>query len=284
VSDGLSQHAPQPPLANGSGGSGAGTATGTWAEDGRAHDALGPLLISNAENATAHDALAFQLVANPENATVDDALRATVIATYAEDAQVNDLMKLQLLNVDVARSATPDTDPVADGWTDQAATGVVHGNESLIVKGKSTVGTDERLAHLLIDLSQYTSWTAGGTGLTLTIKASNAGAVLAETITWSAQDTAARSFTESTLTWTNQPATAATRGTGTFSVPAGGAVGTYALTITPANLTACLGRWLLITFSAASTALPNTVTVLSRDNATAGNRPTYTADYLQRGT
>lgn len=258
------------------------TTASSHAEDATVDDTLS-LVARLAEDATVDDAFALRS-SLAEDASVADDLRARFSLT--EDATVNDLVRLVVAGLFVSRTATPDADFQTDAWTDQAATGTNNGNSNLIVKGKSTLANDERRGFLLYDLRSFTSWTAAGTGLQLTVSASNAGVLTAETVTWTASVFAAasRPFTESALTWTNQPATGTNSATGTFSVPAGGAVNTYTITVPPATVNAALGGWLMVAFTCATAATPNSVTIRSRESTPDTTKPTTALNHIQRGT
>lgn len=271
-------------------GGGGGTPTvdtpsARFSEDATAEDILKVATV-HSEDATVDDSLTSVLVTNPEAATADDLFAVPLVfPAFSEDATANDVAKVVLLSVDVARSGTPDSDLMFDAYIDQlaAVAGNNFGNADLKVKGKATVTNDEQRGLLALKLTDFTSWTANNTGLTFSVKAATSSILVATTVTWTATRSAAQPFTESTVTWNAPPPAGTAVTSGTFSV-ATGAAQAFTFTITAAQLGACLGQWLLVTFTCASAALPDTVTVTSRDNATASNRPTFAIDNIQRGT
>jgi hypothetical protein len=269
-------------------GGGGGTTTqnvpsARWSEDANCDDALGSVFFANPENATADDILALVLFTNPENAQIADARQVPLMAPkFSEDATVNDLTKVRLVTVDVSRTGTPDSDPMFDAYGDQALGTTNFGNANLQVKKNAPAASTEKRAWLAIDLTNYTPWTAGGTGLSLTFTASTTLLALTQNMTWAASRSAAKPFVESTVTF-NAPPTAGTAvDTGTVAVSATPTV--FTITVTAANLGAALGQWLMFTFTVtdATDLGIDTVTITSRDQASA--RPTYTLDFMQRGT
>lgn len=208
--------------------------------------------------------------------TVADAYTMTTGASRNDTAVLDDAGRYQLTDLLVGRSGTPDTDMMSDAWVDQASTGTNHGNESLLIKQPSTApGSDARRAYLQLNLTSLSGHTAGAAGATLSIVASQTGVTAASfNVQYATQ--ASRWFTESTLTWANRPA-------GTPAVlpsvsVAAGAAATYAISIAQADLAAMLGTWVLfILLNGTAAAVPPTFTVLSRDNATASNRPKFSA-------
>lgn len=256
-----------------------------WSEDGVVDDALASELVASPEDVTADDIFRLLYVTNPENATADDAaLFPLILPHYAEDATGNDLAKIRFVTVDVSRSGTPDTDPMFDAYGDQLAANAAtnFGNANLAVKKTAPAGSNAKTGWLAIDLTNYSGYTAGGTGLTLSFTASTTLLALTQTLAWAAARTAAKPFTESTVTW-NAPPTAGTAVTsGTVAVSATPTL--FTITVTAAQLGAALGQWLTFTFSVTDAADlgVDTVTITSRDQASA--RPTFTIDYIQRGT
>lgn len=259
----------------------------TWGDDATTADDFRVISLL-AEDATTDDAIRLLLLTNPENATADDSLTIPLmLSDYAEDATTNDLTKVIINTVDVSRSGTPDSDKMFDGYANQlaASAGTNFGNANLLVKGVSTApGSDAENGYIVIDLTDLTNFTAGGTGFTLTYQASQNALLAAttDTLVWTLTRSATKPFTESTMTWNTKPAAGTAVSNGTNTVSGANTVGTFTATATAAQIAPALGQWLMCTFTAATAALPNTFTVISRDQA--ANRPTWTLNYIQRGT
>jgi hypothetical protein len=282
------------PLTSGSGG-GAVTLdvpTARWSEDVSAGDApvIGSALT---EDASVDDALALMLAKMNEDTSVDDAWSQFILSAYNEDASVNDLALMRLLNVDVARTGTPDSDLMFDAWTDQTSTGTNHGNATLQCRGVTTVSptNDEQRAYLAIDLTGLAGcavgdYLPGPASFTLDIQAANSNILTATTLTCECRSVSTKPFTESTVTWASPPTLGTSLGTTTVSVAAGGGFAAYTLRFTFAQISTLPGNWMLLIFtgpSAATAALRDTFTIKSRDDATAGNRPKFSIVF-QRGT
>ncbi len=231
---------------------------------------------SQPESLHVRDALTFAPLL-PESLHVRDAL--TMGSSRTETLHARDAGAYNLTSLVVGRSGTPDADQMSDGWVDQASTGTNHGNESLQCKGASTApGSDAKIAFLQLDLTRLTGCHAGAAGATLTVRASTSNGVVATTVTFGWAVQATKWFTESSMTWaTGRPIPAQTFST--FSV-ATGAVATYTVTFTQAQLNTMIGNWVIFEFQTAGAAAPDTVTVLSRDDATASNRPAFTASLI----
>lgn len=276
-----SVHSTFPAVSGGGGGNvTVNTPSARWSEDATVDDSFSMLTRQN-EDVSVDDILAFLLVTNPENANVDDAWSTFLLNAYAEGATVNDLAILRIVNVDVARSGTPDNDPMFDAWASQLAPDANFGNANLLVKKNTVAEFTERQGFLAIDLTNYGNFTAGGTGLTLSVTASTTLLALVQAVAWSATRHAAKPFTESTLTWNNRPAAGTAVTNGTINVAA--APARFNIVVPAANLAACLGQWLLFTFTVADVLDLgiDTATIVSRDQI--ADRPTYTIDFLQRG-
>lgn len=272
------------PLLTGGGG-GATTLnvpTSRWDENVTVDDAL-VLQSLLAEDFTVGDDITLLSVRTLEDINTDDSLSTPLITpAYAEDVTVNDLAKVRFVTVDVARSGTTDSNPMFDAYGDQALGTTNFGNANLSVKKNTVAGATEKRGWLCVDLTNYGPWTAQNAGLTLTFQAATSLLVGTQAMTWTATWTAAKPFVESTVTFNALPTagTAMTSG----SVAVANIAGSFTATITAAQLQAALGNWLTFTFTvtdAADLGL-ETVTVTSRDQA--ANRPTYTIDFLQRGT
>ena len=218
----------------------------------------------------------------PEPLALDDVL--SMESLQVDDFSLNESEILfPLSGWVVGRSGTPDTDPMSDGWADQASTGTNHGNGSLLAKGKSTVLNDERQAFLQIDLTRL------GGGMTSIVGAfselhfitSTSSAVLQTPLTIAYAVQASQWFTESTMTW------ATGRPTPTFTTLVNspeniqvGAARSYLMEIGDTELDAMIGNWVVFRFTTPGAAAPETVTILSRDNATESNRPYLDAELM----
>jgi hypothetical protein len=218
----------------------------------------------------------------PDTVKATDAFSQVIAGSWPDTIKTTDAGLAQLATWIVGRSGSPDADKWGDGWTDQASTGTNHGNESLLVKGKSTALNDERRAFIAIDLTHIagSSRVAGATGdvnTFLTFIASTSSPLTATAVDPYYSTHASRPFTESTLNWSNQPAggTLISR----FNVQPGAAQ-SFNLTLSKTIIDDAIGKWLLIQFHGVSSVAPDTVTILSRDNATASNRPSLTS-YFQ---
>lgn len=183
----------------------------------------------------------------------------------------------------VARSASPDSDITGDGWTDGIPlnNGVNHGNESpLPTSGNLLSATSQfpyfkwnlttpkfvGLAHRAgIGTAQFSFWASQGLAVAQTLNV----------VLW---PLATNPFTESTLTFTNQPAVP---GSGTvtraFSVLVGAANGRYDINLTAAEFAPFIGKWMVIRMdSSAVAATP--INIVSREGA-AAERPRLTFDF-----
>ncbi len=253
-----------------------------WSDDAQAADALASVLVANPEDAQVDDALGSVLVTNPEAAQVDDPWIHFIHGAWGEDASTNDLTKLRFVTVDVARTATPDADPMYDAYGDQVLNTTNFGNANLQVKKSAAVGSNAKIGWLALDLSNYSGMEAGGTGLSLTFRAATSLLAGTQTLAWSTQRTAAKPFTESTVTYAAPPAAGTAVESGTVAVA--NAAADFTITVAGGNLGACLGQWLVFIFqvTAAADLGVDTITIVSRDQA--ANRPTYAIDFIQRGT
>lgn len=216
--------------------------------------------------------------AKNEPLLLPDDYAMTDLFAYDDPLTLDDAFAMTAADLIVGRSGTPDTDQISDAWVDQAAPTVNHGNESLQSKQPSTVpGSDDKFAYIQVDLTRVTGVTAGAAGGTLAIIASIPGILVTSLATFFAVSTSPF-ITESTLTWNNQPAPSWTA-LNVLSI-AVGAAATYTVTFTQAQLATMIGKWVVFGFgSNNAVAVPVTVTILSRDNATASNRPKFTAAY-----
>lgn len=196
------------------------------------------------------------------------------------------MSKVQVRNWTVARSGTPDTDPIGDGWIDQAAATTNHGNENpILAKGKATVGTNERKAIVKFNLGKFADLRAfPGGAHRLFFRAVNTNALLAVDLSWAIRRVTASPFTESTLTWNTPTAGGPVSGTliknGSQNIAAGAAVD-VSISLTDAEVNAIFDNgnaWVYITFTTPTAATPITVQVLSREEPGAGSKPRLELD------
>ncbi len=262
--------------------------TARWAEDANSADALGALLVAEPENVSVADAFAYLIVKEGEDTNSDDAWSQFIAGAYGEDSSSNDLAKVTLLDVDVARTGTPDSDLMFDAYTNQLAAFAAtnFGNTSLQCRGVTTVspGSDEQRAYIAIDLRGFlgfvgvNAFTGGTQAFLVTVQAANSNLLAGTALTCNFRYSAAKPFTESTVTWNSPPSLGSSVISPTATVAAGGGFAAYTFGLTAGQLSPCLGNWLLLTFtgpSAATTVLVDTFTIKSRDDATASNRPKF---------
>lgn len=212
----------------------------------------------------------------PDSVHVRDAYSLTLNGSWGDTAHFREAGIYTLTSLRCSRTGTPDADQMSDGWVDQASTGTNHGNESLQCKGASSVpGSDQKIAFLQVDLTRLSGVHAASGGGSLTFIASTSNALLATSLSVGFAVQASRWFTESTMTYaTGRPTPSVTALTGPSI--ATGAAASYTVTFTQAQLNTMLGNWVIFQFTTAGGAVPDTVTILSRDNATDSNRPAIT--------
>lgn len=212
-----------------------------------------------------------------------DTLRATDklgtdTVTHSDTAKLkpDKLSLVRITNANVGRSGSPDADVAGDAWIDKANTGTNHGNEDLSVNGE--VLNTEKRGLLEFDFTKFGNLTrlAGGTHR-FVFRASHSAAVGSNDLRVRLTTQASRPFTESTVTWTGEPAEGANLKSVAVAVTAGAAAD-YTITISDAEMANFLGNWVYVRMLSEAT-LPATVfTVVSRDNATAANRPRWSFD------
>lgn len=272
-------HSYYPALTGGGGGAGTTVPTYTYNEALHIRDAR---IFGWTRNEALHirDADVFGWTRD-EALHIRDAYSLTAAPTYDDHLRLIDAFSMQLTSLIVGRSGTPDTDQISDAYADQLAAnaGTNFGNASLQAKGASTApGSDQKIAWIQVDLTKVTGVTAGAAGGSITFKASTSNLLIATALTVGFAVQASRWFTESTMTWnTGRPTPTTTALTGP-SV-ATGAAASYTVTFTQAQLDTMIGKWVIFQFTTAGGALPDTVTILSRDDATASNRPSFTAAF-----
>jgi hypothetical protein len=191
----------------------------------------------------------------------------------------DDFPKAQFRNWTCSRSASPDTDPGCDAWVDQANAGTNHGNESpLLVSGKSTLADDERRALLEFDFTRYANMTAFVGGIhQLTLRVVNTDIVLPVDLTVQLSRLAARPFTESTVTWNNQPAAGTVIKSEVFTLAAN-STSSIVMTLTDAQMDDLLGDWGYVRLTSPSVVTPITIDVMSREDADLADKPRWDFD------
>jgi len=276
----------------GSSGGGGSTPTALFLEDANVDETLN-FAFKTGEDANADDLMSSLLLKTGEDVNVNDELSVMIASPrFSEDANANDLMKLIINDIDVARTGTPDSDLIFDAYVNQANAATNFGNANLQVKHVSvTPGSDEKRGLIALNLTSFANMTAvdGATdqaanpaALLLTFTASTT-AVLGQSVGLTPYLFTSSPFTESTINWNNKP---------TFTTTVNGG-DSYSPTTTPTRFTfgiaagdlqAALGNWIVFRFLISVVTDPgiDTITVISRDQA--ANRPLITLNYLQRGT
>lgn len=165
-----------------------------------------------------------------------------------------------------ARSGTPDTDEWGDAWTDGllANQGVNHGNADPLAIANLTSATETR-GFVEFNFTRFTGLFGSGSAHTFNFRASTATNLASNSLTLNFGAQASRWFTESTITWSNQPATP-TLFTKSVTVVGDAAYPTYSVTLSDAELNLLLGKWGLIVFTEPATSALG-ISVLSRENA-----------------
>lgn len=273
-----------PTVVQGSGGGGGSTSPNiVWTDPVKYRDAQ----VVNPKIAEALKVRDAQALVNPK---VGETMRyASVRKNPAVTVVAADTMHYpergigKVTELIVARSGGPDADIAGDAWTDGIPlnNGVNHGNESpLPTSGNLLSATSQfpwfewnlttpkfvGLAHrAAIGTAQFSFFASQGLAVAQTLNV----------VLWAS---ATKPFTESTLTFTNQPAVP---GSGTvtrvFSVLVGAANGRYDINLTAAEFAPFIGNWMVIRMdSAAVAATP--INIVSREGA-AAERPRLTFDF-----
>lgn len=169
----------------------------------------------------------------------------------------------------VAQSGTPDSDMWGDSWTDAtvANQGANHGSDTTLKVSQGTAQTENR-AFIKADLRKFSGLSASSGGHYLKLRITNGG-VAAQNVNVALQGQAGNPFTESTITWNNQPATPTAI---TKSLSAAVGTASYQVPLTDAEMNQLLGNWALIVITAPSTVVQ--ITVQSREQND-GNQPAF---------
>lgn len=247
---------------------------------------LSPILRDDAE---VGDTLALQPILTDAVQIGDDLLMLYMDPAFEERDNVNDRCMLSVYSIRSNRSGTPDNDFVFDAYINQADAAANFGNVALRVK-KPVLGAGERRAYIAIDLTKFsTDWLTrdvGGAALRFQFHGQSDNLVTNQVLGLSASRTAAKPFTESTVTWSAPPTigTNVNLSTATVDIPPAPGI-TTGFGITAANLQPCIGQWLLISFfinDPLDTGV-DTVVITSRDGG-GSNVPIIQELQLQRGT
>lgn len=190
-----------------------------------------------------------------------------VTARWTDQVNAQDALRVALLNSEWGRSGTPDTDQAGDAWVFQNEGANNFGNEDLQVQSTDAVGNQRKRAFVAIDLTWAANFVGqSGTPFMFRFLVSHNLIGAAADMLYAVTRHAARPFTESTVTWDNQPSAGTAVTNGNISIP-DGAASTQVITLTKVQLDPCLGQWLLITFNDDDIVLRPIFIVRSRDGA-----------------
>lgn len=233
-----------------------------WIEDATVNDTAG-IIWANLESAEVADAIGLFSPQLPEEVQVNDPWRLTNRARLTEDANADDFSRTRLATLTYARSATPDADGSGDSAVRQDQSAVNFGADTTMT-AKTAGVSDERRGLLFFDFTRFADLTAtGGTHsfrLTVshgTIATSNSLRVRFSTLT-------AKPFTESTVTWANQPA----EGTLVLSttILATTTVLPYNVALTDAHINSFLGKWVYVRLLSEAALATTIFTISSRES------------------
>lgn len=204
-----------------------------------------------------------------------------ISANYSDPLKTTETFIGRIDDLKIARSGTPDSDILGDGWTDGVAIrqGDNHGNESpLPVAGA-----------LLLATTQYAwmKWNlttpkfvglANKTGGTCRVSIwSSQSLAVAQTLRLNFSVKTTNPFTESTLTWTNQPTLGTNQVTRSISVLVGATNGRYDIDFTAAEFAPFIGNWMLFRMDS-DALIASPCNVVSREG-TSGERPIISFDF-----
>ena len=225
-----------------------------------------------------------------------DTYTATVAATESKSDTIHwpELTRGRVINIKTDRTGTPDTDMQGDGWVDSTVgnTGINHGNESpLLVSDENIIPAVTRRGLLKWDLTRFANLSAptGGT-MDFSIWGDTNIAIVAQTVEFEFSQSAASPFTESTLTWANQPAVGGNAVTKSFAallrtnvlVPE---YQEYAISLTAAEYGPYLGKWLMCRVTSATLVAVGLYNVASREHTEGGGagglRPRLSFDWIR---
>lgn len=222
-----------------------------------------------------------------DDVTVDDALSVTVLPKYAEDVNINDLLKTTIAVTDTGRSGTPASDLLQETMVQQSNPAVNFGNASpTLVQAATALNADATRTMFEIDLTKFAGMVSQAVAapFTLTMKASTSGLV-ATAMQYDLYRHTAKPFVEDTVTWNDNPGSAL----GTAIVTAGSVsinttLTTFTITMTEAQLNSSLtDGWVYLVFRSTGTVLRPIFSITAREGGTAADRPTLDL-LLQRGT
>lgn len=256
-----------------------------WAETPRYRDAL-------ASSPKLNDQFIFRETSKQNPLGIGDTLHITdqrvvptVTANYPEPLKYRDSFNGNITELKVARTGSPDGDHLGDAWTDGVPlnNGVNHGNESPLPTSGNLLSATTTYPHFKWTLAspRFTGiahQTSVGT-CTFSFWASQ-GLAVVQALNINLSVKTSNPFTESTLTFTNQPALGTNQVTRTINILVGAVNGRYDIALTAAEFAPFIGNWMLIRMDS-SAVLATAINVVSREGATAGERPLLTFDFTK---
>ena len=178
-----------------------------------------------------------------------------------------------------ARTGTPDSDFLTDGWVDGANTNVNHGNEAnLQVQADNalTLATDPKEAFVKVTLNDFVGVEASPSAeppMQLSFRVQNTGLVVASTVNWDLRRQSSSPFTESTLNYSNRPQGGTSVTSGTFSV-APNSIVTHSISLTRPQLNACIqDGFVYIRFWISGSLDSNLIHIRGRETTVAATPP-----------
>ncbi len=276
-------------VGGGSGGGGGGGTTPNilWTDPVKYRDAISGSQLLLRDNIKDRDAIlsaGSSLKFTTDNFRLLDSRQVpSISALYPEPVKYKDRGIGRITELICARSGTPDTDVTGDGWTDGIPlnNGVNHGNESPLPTSGNLLSATSQFPYFKWNLTtpKFIGLAhRAGIGTCQFSFFASQGLAIVQTLNVILWPLATNPFTESTLTFTNQPAVP---GTGTitrsFSVLVGAANGRYDINLTAAEFAPFIGNYMVIRMdSSAVAATP--INIVSREGA-AAERPRLTFDF-----
>lgn len=198
-------------------------------------------------------------------------------AVGSETLRQTDVLSRATFNpVIYGRSGTPDTDPGGDSDVKQNDAATNFGANSVMNANQNTAPlNNEKRALLEFDFTRFSGMSVfpGGTHQ-FTFMADHDAASGNNNLRVRFSTLASRPFTESTVTWNNQPAEGTLRVNTTVAV-AEGAAAIYTITLTDQNITDFLGNWVYVRMLSEAALTATFHHVRSREDATVANRPQF---------
>jgi hypothetical protein len=273
----------------------AGDADVIWDESLEMRDKIFPKVLLPADTFHMRDVL-VPVPTLPDTVHMRDALgtssvTATAIKTDTLHLDGDTFRGSAFINK-VNRTGTPNTDVLTDAWVDATAInqGVNHGNESpLPISDEAVVQVVTRRAYFRYDLTKFTPFTApAGSSMVFRIWGDTTTAAGLQTVEARFSNSAATPFTESTLTWTNQPAVGSNPVTKSLGQllrvsPLVVEYREYVFTLTAAEYSPYLGQFLMIMMSTATVVAVGVLNLASREHveggAGGGLKPSLTFEF-----